>query len=73
MVYVYIDNEIDEPHRSGIAQHLGECPPFGQQFVVEETIKARVRLSCSQQAAPEGLRSQIVAWLHQTTITYRSE
>ena len=60
LLYVYIDNEIDEVHRIEVTTHLGECPPCVEQFAIEERIRQRVREACGCEASEE-VRTRIIA------------
>ena len=71
LVYVYIDNEIDERHRLEVTTHLGECPPCEQVFAREIAVKTRVRTAFATTAAPDEVRARIVASIQQISVTYR--
>lgn len=73
LVYGFLDGEIDDASRAGIAQHLDECGPCLQQYGLEQAVKALVHRSCGCTAAPEALRVQIVTRIRQISITYRTE
>ncbi|MFZ4485172.1 MAG: mycothiol system anti-sigma-R factor [Candidatus Nanopelagicales bacterium] len=73
LLYVYIDDEIDEVHRIEVTAHLGECPPCVEHFSVERRLKARVRDACLAEQVPEQVRSRIIAQIQQVSITYRYE
>jgi len=61
MIYVFIDGELDEVHRVEVTTHLAECAPCEFQFAAEVNIKSLVRRSCMQEAAPQELRTAILA------------
>ncbi len=65
MVYLYIDDELDEIRRVEVVTHLKECYPCAGVFQVETTIKARVQVCCSGQA-PQQLRVAIAEQLRQS-------
>jgi mycothiol system anti-sigma-R factor len=71
LVYIYIDDEIDEVQRVDITTHLDECGPCAEIVRVERVIKARVKGSCGCTEAPETLRTSIVTSIRATY--YRSE
>lgn len=73
LLYVYIDEEIDEVHRIEVTTHLGECPPCGEHFTIERRLKERVRLACQGEPVPEQVRERIIARIQQVSITYRHE
>ena len=73
LLYVYIDEEIDEVHRIEVSAHLGECPPCVEHFTVERRLKERVREACQAEPVPEQVRSRIIASIQQVSITYRYE
>jgi mycothiol system anti-sigma-R factor len=72
LVYVYIDDEIDEGHRVEVTAHLTECPPCSQEYAAERLMKARVCSSCGCEDAPTELRTRIVTEIQRITVTYRS-
>lgn len=61
LVYVYIDNEIDEQHRIEVTTHLSECSPCEGQYAIERRVQALVRRSCHGTQAPSEVRERIVA------------
>jgi len=61
LMYVYIDNEIDEVQRVQVTTHLTECPPCTETFQYEEVIKLRVSKSCGGAQAPDTLRASVTA------------
>ena len=66
MMYVYIDDEIDEVGRIQVTTHLEECSPCEGEFAAEISIHARIRRSCQvTDQAPVTLRSQIIARIRQ--------
>ncbi len=73
LVYGFLDGEIDDTNRAGIAQHLDECSPCLRQYGLEQAVKALVHRSCACEHAPDTLRVQIVARIRQISITYRSD
>ena len=73
LLYVYIDDEIDEVHRIEVTTHLGECPPSVDSFTVERRLKTRLRDACMAEQVPDQVRSRIIAQIQQVSITYRYE
>jgi mycothiol system anti-sigma-R factor len=73
LVYGFLDGEIDDASRDGIAKHLDECGPCLRQYGLEQAVKALVHRSCGCEHAPETLRVQIVTRIRQVTVTYRSD
>lgn len=71
LIYVYIDDEIDEVHRIEVTTHLGECPPCVESYTVERRFKARLRDACLAEHVPDQVRSRIMAQIQQVSITYR--
>ena len=71
LLYVYIDDEIDEVHRIEVTTHLGECPPCVEHFTVERRLKTRIRDACMSEQVPDQVRSRIIAHIQQVSITYR--
>ncbi len=70
LVYVYIDDEIDEVRRVQVTTHLQECPPCVTQFRIEERIRERVKRACGCEPTAE-VRARIITQFR--SITYRSE
>ena len=65
LLYVYIDDEIDEVHRIEVTAHLGECPPCVEYFTVERRLKTRLRDACMAEQVPDQVRSRIIAQIQQ--------
>jgi mycothiol system anti-sigma-R factor len=66
LLYVYIDNEIDEVGRIQVTTHLAECSPCEGEFAAQISIHARIQRSCRvTDQAPVTLRSQIIAHIRQ--------
>jgi len=64
VLYLYIDNEIDDPIQShAIEFHFNECPPCFSLFEIERShilhIKQILSSAC-QEEAPEELRQSII-------------
>ncbi len=59
-LYEYLDGEMTPADTARIKHHLRECGPCMEQADVEQAIKALVRRSCAQEAAPMQLRMSIV-------------
>lgn len=73
MMYLYIDNEVDEMHYLSITTHLTECPPCEEIITAERSMLALVKRSCVCPPAPEELRVKIVSQISQLRIEYRTE
>jgi len=61
LMWVYLDQEIDEGHRIEITVHLQECPPCADHFTAEQLVQARLRRCCKEAATPQELRTSILA------------
>jgi mycothiol system anti-sigma-R factor len=77
-VYLYLDGEIDDDHRSEVRDHLDECAPCLRQFGIEQEVKALVARCCGGDAAPDALRDRLRLKLAQVSIDmvrveYRAE
>lgn len=72
LVYVFLDGEIDEVHRVEVTTHLQECPPCERIFTRELVIKTRVRDACGE-AAPDVLRTRVIASIQRISIAYRQD
>jgi mycothiol system anti-sigma-R factor len=75
-VYLYLDGEIDDPHRSGGGGHPHDCGPCLRQYGIEQEVKALVARSCGGDSAPEALKDRLRAKLAEvrieaTTVEYR--
>lgn len=73
LMYLYIDNELDEVHYLRITTHLTECSPCDEIVTAERAMIALVGRSCQCEPAPEELRMKIVTQISQLRIEYRSE
>jgi mycothiol system anti-sigma-R factor len=58
-VYLYLDLECDTDRRDRIRHHLDECSHCLREYGLEREIQALVARCCSQEVAPEGLRSRL--------------
>ena len=70
-VYDFLDGEIDDVRRTEVTAHLQECPPCGDQYALEKTVKALVHRSCCHDPAPAELRVRVIARIQEIRITYR--
>jgi mycothiol system anti-sigma-R factor len=62
MMYIFIDDEIDEVGRIQVTTHLAECSPCEGEFTAQISIHARIQRSCrATDQAPVNLRSQIIS------------
>jgi mycothiol system anti-sigma-R factor len=77
-VYLYLDDEIDEVHRTEVRVHLDDCGPCLRQYGIEQEVKALVARCCGGESAPDGLKDRLRAKLAEvrvdlTTIEYRAD
>lgn len=77
-VYLYLDGEIDDAHRTEVRGHLDECGPCLREFGIEQEVKALVARCCGSDAAPEELKQRIRVKLAEvrveiSTVEYRAE
>jgi mycothiol system anti-sigma-R factor len=77
-VYLYLDGEIDDSHRSEVRTHLDECGPCLREFGIEQEVKALVARCCGSDAAPEELKARLRVKLAEvrieiTSVEYRTE
>jgi mycothiol system anti-sigma-R factor len=70
-LYEYLDGEMELSDCSKIREHLAQCGPCLREYDLDQTLKALVRRSCGCEAAPVGLRMQILSRI--TTITMTIE
>ncbi|GAB3444269.1 hypothetical protein GCM10027517_23710 [Phycicoccus ginsengisoli] len=68
-VYEYLDGEMTRDDTEKIKQHLDECGPCLKEYDLDQALKALVKRSCENEAAPVELRTQIVARI--TTLRYQ--
>lgn len=69
LMHEYLDGEVAEVQRIDIVQHLGECPPCGEQVSLVRAVKVVVHRSCAGPEAPDALRVSIVARIRQIAVT----
>ena len=60
-LYEYLDGEMAPEDIDKIREHLAHCGPCLQEYDLDQTLKALIRRSCSCEAAPRQLRTQILA------------
>jgi mycothiol system anti-sigma-R factor len=77
-VYLYLDGEIDDSHRTEVRGHLDDCGPCLREFGIEQEVKALVARCCGSDAAPEELKQRIRVKLAEvrveiSTVEYRAE
>jgi len=58
-VFLFLDNECNEQHRSRIQQHLEECHPCLRKFGIEDEVKALVHRKCGGDRAPDSLKQRV--------------
>lgn len=73
LMYLYIDNEIDQTHYVQVTTHLVECAPCDDIYAAERALRAKVLRACQCEPAPDELRVQITTRIQQLRIEYRSE
>jgi mycothiol system anti-sigma-R factor len=67
----FLDGEVAEDLRPQVQAHLGECPPCLRRAHAEQALRAALRRSCSQGAAPAELRLRIRASIQMTAVEIR--
>ena len=67
-VYLYLDGEIADHDRCKIRVHLDKCSPCLRQYGLEREVKALVARCCSNDTAPERLRSRVLVRLRAVRI-----
>jgi len=65
----FIDNELADADSSTIQQHLDECAPCVDVFVLERAVKALVARSCAEHA-PEELRQRVLLRIREVQVRY---
>jgi mycothiol system anti-sigma-R factor len=70
-VYEYLDGEMADLDCAKIKVHLEECSRCLDEYQQDELLKAIIRRSCAFEAAPEQLRTRILASI--TTVQVRYE
>jgi mycothiol system anti-sigma-R factor len=70
-VYEYLDGEMADLDCAKIKVHLEECSRCLDEYQQDELLKAIIRRSCACEAAPEQLRTRILASI--TTVQVRYE
>lgn len=63
-LFEFIDNELPDDELRRIGEHLEECPPCEAELHVNQKIMSIVN-KCPKEAAPEQLRSRILATIEQ--------
>ena len=59
-IFEYLDGELGTGDVTRIAGHLAECGPCLEQHDLDRTLKAVIRRSCTEEAAPAALRLSII-------------
>lgn len=70
-IYEYLDGEMGPGDCDAIRRHLDECGPCLEEYNLDRALKALVHRSCGCTAAPETLRTQIMARITTVTVTVR--
>ena len=60
----FIDNELADADAATIKQHLDDCAPCVDHFVLERAVKALVARSCAERA-PDELRQKVLISIRQ--------
>ncbi|NLG21844.1 MAG: mycothiol system anti-sigma-R factor [Actinomycetales bacterium] len=68
-LFEYVDHEAAEEDGRRIRQHLDECGSCLREYERDLLLKALVKRACNREAAPETLRSQIMARISTLQIT----
>ncbi len=55
----YLDRDLTDAEVAEVKRHLGACPPCHQHVRFEESVRRLVRVTCTNEGAPEHLRAQI--------------
>jgi mycothiol system anti-sigma-R factor len=71
LVYGFLDGEVDEAQKDRIREHLDECTPCLRQYGLEQAVKSLLARSCGCEHAPERLRTQVVARIHEISVSFR--
>lgn len=58
-VYTYLDGEMTDAKRVGIASHLEGCNPCFETFDFEAELRIVISTKCRSDEVPEGLRVRI--------------
>jgi mycothiol system anti-sigma-R factor len=58
-VFLFLDNECDDRHRSRIQLHLEECGPCLRKYGIEDEVKALVHRKCGGDRAPDSLKQRV--------------
>jgi len=69
-VFEYLDGELEPAERAKIAAHLAHCAACLQQYDLDTMVKALVKRSCAQEAAPAHLRGLIVQQITSIEVRY---
>ena len=67
-LYAYLDQELDSPWRTKIAQHLDECGPCLREYGLEEVVKNLVHKYCGYDAVPRELRAKVMARIQEVRV-----
>ena len=59
-IFEYLDGELGPGDVARVAAHLQDCAPCLAEHDLERTLKAVVRRSCTEEAAPATLRLSIM-------------
>lgn len=73
LVFLYIDNEIDEQREVTVSTHLRECPPCEGEYAIERRVRTLVQRGCRGEGAPEAVRQRIITEIRQISITRITE
>lgn len=69
LVFLYIDDEIEESLRIEVSTHLDECSPCEGEYAIERRVRSLVQRCCRGDGAPDSVRESIITQIQQITIT----
>jgi mycothiol system anti-sigma-R factor len=55
----YLDRELTDEELEHVKQHLADCPPCEDRYLLQVHLKRLVKVCCDQGSAPEHLRSRL--------------
>lgn len=71
-LFEYVDHEAAAEDGRRIREHLDACGSCLREYERDVLLKELIRRACRREAAPEALRSQIMARISTLTITTRT-
>jgi mycothiol system anti-sigma-R factor len=67
-VYLYLDGELAYEQRTVVREHLDDCSPCLRKYGLEQDVKALVARCCGGDAAPDHLRTKVLARLQSVRV-----